>query len=688
MKKLSKLFIIIMLSLSIKAQAILDGAESVAYHAATNSYFVSSLMNNQVVKIDENRNYSVLIDNIVSFGNCIKGDTLFLSSGNEVVGIDVYTGVINFTVAVEGNLQFDGITYDNNNNIFVVETRSNRIVKINLLDKNYSYFVETGLEQATQDLYYDKFNDRIIICAWGINSAILSLDPVSAELKKLRDTDGRFDGVTIDDNGFVYFGSHLNGGQVHMYFNDFSNEEPFIIYQGIEEPAGLDFNRENNTIAVPSFVGDSVAFIQLPEKYFYPSFSVDVKTGNAPLTVKFNDNSKTNIDNINYQWDFDNDGTIDSDLQNPEFTFHSAGNYTVKVEFESADGNFSSTKENLILVFDGESSLFFEKENSKVFIDAAEEINLGNEFTIEAYIKPQAYPTFPIGKTILDKSVLRMYLTGNVLGLIGDRSLAVALTLSDESKLTLSAPNDAIQINKWQHVAVSFNSLTNNAKLFINGIEYEPILVGSGIISTGLKDNLLSDLYFGNNSSGDTPFLGNLDEIRIWNKALTSSEINENLLHTLIGNETNLVGYWNMNEGNGETSFDQTSNQNNGLLEEILYREGVIFDEIVSVENDSENRLPKSFLVEQNYPNPFNPTTSIEYSIPATVGDANYASPTNVTLRVYDILGNEVATLVNENKSPGNYRVNFDASALSSGIYFYKIDVGNFVQTKKMILLK
>jgi len=85
------------------------------------------------------------------------------------------------------------------------------------------------------------------------------------------------------------------------------------------------------------------------------------------------------------------------------------------------------------------------------------------------------------------------------------------------------------------------------------------------------------------------------------------------------------------------------------------------------------------YSVSQNYPNPFNPTTKIKFSIPKS---------THVSLKVYDILGNEVATLVNEEKLAGNYEVEFDAGRLSSGIYFYKLLSGSFSQIKKMLLLK
>jgi photosystem II stability/assembly factor-like uncharacterized protein len=85
------------------------------------------------------------------------------------------------------------------------------------------------------------------------------------------------------------------------------------------------------------------------------------------------------------------------------------------------------------------------------------------------------------------------------------------------------------------------------------------------------------------------------------------------------------------------------------------------------------------FLLSQNYPNPFNPTTTIRYEI---------SERSFVTIKVYDVLGSEVATLVNEEKTIGDYEVEFDGSGLTSGIYFYQLKAGNFVETKKMILLK
>jgi photosystem II stability/assembly factor-like uncharacterized protein len=98
----------------------------------------------------------------------------------------------------------------------------------------------------------------------------------------------------------------------------------------------------------------------------------------------------------------------------------------------------------------------------------------------------------------------------------------------------------------------------------------------------------------------------------------------------------------------------------------------------VGIQN-TNNQVPNNYSLSQNYPNPFNPTTTINFSIP---------NSSNVSLKIYDILGNEVMTVVNEFKHAGNYSVNFDASRLSSGVYFYTITAGNFKDTKKMMLTK
>jgi len=132
--------------------------------------------------------------------------------------------------------------------------------------------------------------------------------------------------------------------------------------------------------------------------------------------------------------------------------------------------------------------------------------------------------------------------------------------------------------------------------------------------------------------------------------------------------------------------FDMVSDSNGAYLawaatfngeQDVYY--SYITDTTNVVNVYSESTIINSFSLYQNYPNPFNPSTMIKYQIP----DAGF-----VTLKVYDVLGNEVALLINEQKQAGRYEISFDASYFSSGVYIYKITVNDFASAKKMILMK
>jgi len=100
-------------------------------------------------------------------------------------------------------------------------------------------------------------------------------------------------------------------------------------------------------------------------------------------------------------------------------------------------------------------------------------------------------------------------------------------------------------------------------------------------------------------------------------------------------------------------------------------------DVVVNVEE--EDLLPLTYKLEQNYPNPFNPSTIIKFAVPER---------TRVLIKIYDILGGEVSTLVNEELDAGRYEKTFNAAALSTGVYIYRIQAGSYVNTKKMLLIK
>ncbi len=216
------------------------------------------------------------------------------------------------------------------------------------------------------------------------------------------------------------------------------------------------------------------------------------------------------------------------------------------------------------------------------------------------------------------------------------------------------------------------------------------------------------ELENGEYGVGDT---SNFQTVLDWDPAVDFNDDNLKYEVAVIRNDGILVNKELSDNGGTATKSTKT---NNWIVNDFIANYGIdgkftgnwiilvtdgITDTIVSVDTlknftlqtlvavEDENQLPTVFTLEQNYPNPFNPSTTIKYSIPS-VGTEYHSVRQNVTLRIYDILGREVTTLVNQKQKPGNYEVTWDASNVSSGVYFYKLSAGSYAETKKMILLR
>ncbi|MCF8243276.1 MAG: T9SS type A sorting domain-containing protein [Melioribacteraceae bacterium] len=154
----------------------------------------------------------------------------------------------------------------------------------------------------------------------------------------------------------------------------------------------------------------------------------------------------------------------------------------------------------------------------------------------------------------------------------------------------------------------------------------------------------------------------------------------------------------------GETTSQSIIN----LKEKAATLRSMSYDELVmkSSYKPVTETLPEEYKLYQNYPNPFNPTTTIEFDIKAVISNSadgnsgevrnlkDFSSQAprndmvNVKLKIYDILGREVKTLLNKPMQPGRHKVEFDASGLASGVYFYQLQAGDFIHTKKMVLIR
>ncbi|MDZ7766081.1 MAG: T9SS type A sorting domain-containing protein [Melioribacteraceae bacterium] len=131
----------------------------------------------------------------------------------------------------------------------------------------------------------------------------------------------------------------------------------------------------------------------------------------------------------------------------------------------------------------------------------------------------------------------------------------------------------------------------------------------------------------------------------------------------------------------GEDNFDSITKLKNKVdeLRSLPYDSLAISNRVVTSVDDDNEKLPLEYNLKQNYPNPFNPTTKIEYSIP---------EQSQVKIEVFNLLGQKIATLLDAKQNAGKHSVTWDASNIPSGVYFYQITVGSFINTKKMILLR
>jgi hypothetical protein len=285
----------------------------------------------------------------------------------------------------------------------------------------------------------------------------------------------------------------------------------------------------------------------------------------------------------------------------------------------------------------------------------------------------------------------------------------------------------------WHHVVGMLDTDDNEARIYYDG----NLVANKSVFSEIGSATALT--YIGSRGGNEMFFDGIVDEVRLWNTARSQSEVQEYMYKQLTGTEPGLVAYWKFDEGVGNIAFDKTINENHGTLfggvqwtddsaplqpgwlqittdsgfclpntstdielffdatevdtgdyyasiivksndpftPSILVPIHMIVSSTVGLDNDLTT--PLVFNLYQNYPNPFNPSTIIKYSIPKT---------SKVKLTLFNLLGEEVTTLVNEEKNAGYHQVDFNANNLPSGIYFYQLKTNSYVETKKMILLK
>ncbi|UCE18247.1 MAG: T9SS type A sorting domain-containing protein [Gemmatimonadota bacterium] len=330
-------------------------------------------------------------------------------------------------------------------------------------------------------------------------------------------------------------------------------------------------------------------------------FAAEPTSGHAPLTTQFRDISTAFQPITSWAWDFDNDGIIDSEDQNPAWTYPDTGSYTVSLEFSNGTFFYSRIYEDCIRVFDGESALEFDGAESYVSCPSVPSLNLTQTLTVEAWIKPANWGENSIlgfGR-VVDKRQFALFLVGSHPA-YNDYSLGLQLYHENGPISFSTTPEHTVTLDEWQHVAVTYDGTTNEVNMYINGIEQT--LTQPQLPSGPITDNSGNDLIIGSDVYRGYTFDGTIDEVRLWNVIRSEEEIAESMDSYLLGIEAGLVGCWQMNEGYGETTADLSDFSHTGLLNDATWIQGIHLSPAV-LDADDDGILD----ADDNCPNDPNP---------------------------------------------------------------------------------
>ncbi len=239
--------------------------------------------------------------------------------------------------------------------------------------------------------------------------------------------------------------------------------------------------------------------------------------------------------------------------------------------------------------------------------------------------------------------------------------------------------------------------IDNTVGWYVGGSKiYKTTNGGTSFTPYNTLANELFDIYFADSDNGWA--IGRLSSIlrttnggETWEEVYSGGGSSVNFINTSIG--WVVGGSEILHTTNGGTDWTEQESGVNKSLWSVFFidtitgwvvgEDGTILHTInggtSSVEEEEIDKLPIDFNLTQNYPNPFNPSTKIRYSVPQT---------SNIIIKVFDVLSNEIETLVNQEKPTGTYEINWYAESLPSGIYFYRLQTKEYVETKKMILIK
>ena len=658
-------------------QDLISFPESAAFDTASNRYFISNQGSGTIVQIDSNWEYSYFSTGLTTpKGLKIVGDTLFVAAGTHAfLAFDLNTGARILTVQFPGQVDLNDVETDTSGNVYVSDAQGNQIHKLKLSDLSTSTIV-TGITMAN-GLLFDERQNRLLVCQWIQNSPISAIDLETYSLTPIvNDGLDLLDGLTEDNEGHIYVSS-FGTDKIYRYDAHLSSP-PEVASATHVDPGDIYYNKRDDILVVPNVTGNRVDFVTLTDLLYDPDRdSLPSDDDNCP--VDFNpEQTDTDGDEIGNacdncpgksnpdQTDIDNDAIGDACDICTDTDGDGYGNPGHPANVCAEDN--CPDESNPDQADDDNDDI------GNVCDDCTDtdEDGYGNpDYPANTCAEDNCPNRYNPNQEDSDSDGVGDTCDNCPEDLNPDQADADDDGLGDICDSCTDTDEDGYGDPGYSGNLCGEDNCPETYNPDQTEVERGDINCKDGI-------NVLDVLSVVNHILGTTYLIGGPLE-----RADCNGDGRVNIVDAL--------GIINVILGIGECAPAASKPIiTSGVLEFIeslkLHLPEKDFAQLMKLV-EAATHLPGESFLSQNYPNPFNPSTEISYHI------ADEPSPVHTTLTIYDILGHEVRTLVDDLKEPGQYTARWDGRdrdgfEVTSGLYFCQLRAETFRATKRLLLLK
>ena len=244
------------------AQNYINGPWAVSWDLQNNRYLVSSYDNGRIVAVDTSGQQSIFASGLEGpTGNHVSGDTLFVSTANEVLGLSLDDAEIILQVPIPGSSLVDGVVTDSSGYLYCADINTGRIHKIDRTDLSVTLFVFSGLPASPHNMLFDADSNRLLVTAGAAMAPITAVQLPTGELSIVATTPlTGMDGIAEDDFGNTYL-SCFAAGEVYRYDSLFTNP-PLLFASGYSSTGSICYNIRDHVLAVPSYYSDEMTLVR------------------------------------------------------------------------------------------------------------------------------------------------------------------------------------------------------------------------------------------------------------------------------------------------------------------------------------------------------------------------------------------------------------------------------------------